>query len=99
MELDRRDAGDRQRSCDLFDQWQRVKKPLLKTLFAPFPPVRGPLGLLRRLGTADALRLAHLLMLPVGVMAQHLFDGKPPVSSCWATRCTPTSQSTRRAAV
>ena len=74
-ELDRHTPGDGQRWCDLFDQWQRIKKPLLETLFAPFPPLRGPLGLLRSLGTAEALRLAHLLLLPAGVMAEHLFDG------------------------
>jgi phytoene dehydrogenase-like protein len=74
-ELDRRSAGDGQRWCDLFEQWGHIKKPLLETLFAPFPPVRGPLGLLRSLGTAEALRLAHLLLLPAGVMAEHLFSG------------------------
>ena len=67
--------GDGQRWCDLFEQWQRIKTPLLETLFAPFPPVRGPLSLLRSLGTAEALRLVHLLLLPAGVMAEHLFDG------------------------
>ena len=44
-------------------------------MFSPFPPVRGALGLLRGLGTAEALRLAHLLLLPAGVMAEHLFRG------------------------
>ena len=74
-ELDRHSTGDGQRWCDLFEQWGRIKKPLLETLFSPFPPVRGPLGLLRSLGTAEALRLAHLLLLPAGVMAEHLFNG------------------------
>ena len=71
-----RHAGDGRRWCDLFDQWQRIKTPLLQTLFAPFPPVRGPIGLLRSLGTAEALRLLHLLLLPAGVMAEHLFEGE-----------------------
>src|SRR6195952_4333057 len=75
-DLDPRQAGDGQRWCDLFDQWERIRRPLLDTLFAPFPPVRGPLGLLRNLGTADALRLGHLLLLPAGVMAEHLFTGE-----------------------
>ncbi|MEN4476362.1 NAD(P)/FAD-dependent oxidoreductase [Mycolicibacterium cosmeticum] len=74
-ELDRAQQGDGRRWCDLFDQWQRIKAPLLDTLFAPFPPVRGPIGLLRRLGTAEALRLAHLLLLPAGVLAEQLFAG------------------------
>lgn len=79
-ELDRHHPGDGRRWCDLFDQWQRIKKPLLETLFAPFPPLRGPLGLLRSLGTAEALRLAHLLLLPAGVMAEQLFDGEGQAS-------------------
>jgi len=74
-DLDRYHAGDGQRWCDLFDQWEGIKGPLLDTLFAPFPPLRGPLGLLRGLGTAEALRLLHLLLLPAGVMAEQLFDG------------------------
>ncbi|WIM88005.1 NAD(P)/FAD-dependent oxidoreductase [Candidatus Mycobacterium wuenschmannii] len=74
-ELDRHTPGDGRRWCDLFLEWERIKEPLLQTLFAPFPPVRGPIGLLRRLGTADALRLAHLLLLPAGVMAERLFAG------------------------
>jgi phytoene dehydrogenase-like protein len=74
-ELDRRSPGDGRRWCDLFEQWERIKTSLLKTLFSPFPPVRGPLGLLRNLGTAEALRLAHLMLLPAGVMAENLFKG------------------------
>lgn len=75
-DLDRRAPGDGERWRRLFDQWLQIKEPLLETLFAPFPPVRGALGLLRKLGTAEALHLAHLLLLPAGVMAEHLFDGQ-----------------------
>jgi phytoene dehydrogenase-like protein len=74
-ELDRTQPGDGQRWINLFEQFQRIKTPLLETLFAPFPPVRGPVSLLRSLGSADALRLAHQLLMPAGVMAEHLFDG------------------------
>lgn len=74
-ELDRNSPGDGQRWRDLFEHWERIKKPLVETLFSPFPPVRGPLGLLRSLGTAEALRLAQLLLLPASVMAEHLFIG------------------------
>jgi phytoene dehydrogenase-like protein len=75
-DLDRRQAGDGARWRELFEQWLRIKEPLLETLFAPFPPVRGATRLLRELGTAEALRLAHLLLLPAGVMAEQLFDGE-----------------------
>lgn len=73
--LEANHPGDGQRWCDLFEQYQRIKEPLLRALFAPFPPVRGALGMLRELGTAEALRLVHLLLLPAGLMAQHLFAG------------------------
>ena len=38
-------------------QWDTVGDALLRTLFTTFPPVRGPVALLRAVGTADALRL------------------------------------------
>ncbi|WP_264077206.1 phytoene desaturase family protein [Mycolicibacterium houstonense] len=75
-ELDRRQPGDGQRWYGLFEQWQQIRADLVSTLFAPFPPVRGPVGLLRKLGTTEALRLAHLLLLPAGVLAEQLFDGE-----------------------
>jgi phytoene dehydrogenase-like protein len=73
-DLNRRASGDGDRWAELFEQWLRVKEALLSTLFSPFPPVRGPVRLLRELGTAEALRLAHMLLMPAGVMAETLFD-------------------------
>lgn len=55
--------------------WNTIKSPLLSTLFTPFPSPRSPVQLLRRLGTAEALGLARLLMSPASVMADDLFDG------------------------
>ncbi len=74
-ELDRHHPGDGQRWRRLFDQWLRIKDPLLSSLFTPFPPLRGPVSLLRTLGGGEALRLAQLMLSPAGVMAQRLFDG------------------------
>ncbi|MDX1884981.1 NAD(P)/FAD-dependent oxidoreductase [Mycolicibacterium sp. 120270] len=74
-DLNLRDPGDGDRWAELFEQWLRIKEPLLSTLFSPFPPVRGPVGLLRELGGAGALRLAHMLLMPAGVMAETLFRG------------------------
>lgn len=74
-ELERHHRGDGERWCALFEQWQRIKVPLIASLFSPFPPVRGVLQLLHRLGTGDALRLAHLLLLPAGIMSEQLFEG------------------------
>ena len=75
-DLERRNRGDGDHWRALSDQWLQIKDAVLSTLFSPFPPVRGPLQLLRALGTADALRLAHLLLLPADVMAEQLFDGE-----------------------
>ncbi|OBJ98566.1 FAD-dependent oxidoreductase [Mycolicibacterium fortuitum] len=75
-ELEHRQRGDGQRWYELFEQWERIRGDLVSALFAPFPPVRGVVGLLRKLGTSEALRLAHLLLLPAGVMADQLFEGE-----------------------
>ncbi|MDT7575684.1 MAG: hypothetical protein QOH17_2017 [Pseudonocardiales bacterium] len=61
----------------LVAQWQQIKDPLLATLFSSFPPVRGPLRLLTRIGTGEALRLARFLALPVQRMAAELFHAEP----------------------
>jgi phytoene dehydrogenase-like protein len=74
-ELEHHTRGDGDRWCDLFAQWQRIKDPLLSALFSPFPPVRGAVGLLRKTGTAEGLRLAHQLISPAGVMAEQMFRG------------------------
>src|SRR4051794_5588318 len=74
-DLDRRSRGDGDRWRALFEQWLGIKDAVLSTLFSPFPAVRGPVHLLRKLGTAESLRLAHRLLLPAGVMAEQLFDG------------------------
>ncbi|MFD3041531.1 FAD-dependent oxidoreductase [Mycolicibacterium conceptionense] len=75
-ELERRHRGDGDRWCALFDQWQHIRDALISALFAPFPPVRGLVGLLRKLGAAEALSFAHSLLLPAGVLAEQLFEGE-----------------------
>jgi phytoene dehydrogenase-like protein len=55
--------------------WQRLKEPLLDTLFTPFPPIRPAAGLLRVLKTADALRFARFATLPVRTFAEEQFRG------------------------
>ncbi|KWX67556.1 NAD(P)/FAD-dependent oxidoreductase, partial [Mycobacterium sp. NAZ190054] len=75
-ELDRRQVGDGRRWIEAFELYKRIDKALLATLFAPFPPVRGPVGMLRSIGTAEALRMAHLLLLPAGELARNLFSGE-----------------------
>ena len=68
--------GDGEAWLRLCRQWDAVREPLLRTLFTTFPPVRGPVALLREIGTADALRLARFLLLPARRMGQELFEGE-----------------------
>jgi phytoene dehydrogenase-like protein len=72
------DARDRATWLRLCEQWDSVEEPLLRTLFTGFPPVRGPVQLLRRIGTADALRLARFLALPAKRMGEELFRDEGP---------------------
>ncbi|HEY6423428.1 MAG TPA: NAD(P)/FAD-dependent oxidoreductase [Pseudonocardiaceae bacterium] len=65
--------ADGQAWLELVEQWQRVRDPVLRTLFTAFPPVRGPASLLRQLGAAEALRLARFLALPARRMGHELF--------------------------
>ncbi|WP_329046610.1 NAD(P)/FAD-dependent oxidoreductase [Amycolatopsis sp. NBC_01488] len=60
----------------LFRQWTEIREPLVDALFAPFPPVRGALKLLRRTGTPDALRLARMLTLPARRFGDEVFTGE-----------------------
>jgi phytoene dehydrogenase-like protein len=60
----------------LVAQWHQVKEPLLASLFATFPPVRGPLRLLHAIGTSQTLRLARFLALPVHRMVEELFHAE-----------------------
>jgi phytoene dehydrogenase-like protein len=54
-------------------QWDVIGEAFLRTVFTAFPPVRGPVRLLRRIGTAEALRLARFLALPAARMGEELF--------------------------
>lgn len=74
--LAQHDTRDAATWWELVDQWQQIKQPLLNTLFQPFPPVRGPLRLLRTLGTPESLRLLRFLLLPATRMGQELFHSE-----------------------
>ena len=73
--LDALHPGDGAAWRALCAQWQTVEEPLLRSLFTTFPPVRGPAQLLRRIGTADALRLLRFLLLPADRMGEERFGG------------------------
>ncbi|MBY6414167.1 NAD(P)/FAD-dependent oxidoreductase [Rhodococcus sp. BP-252] len=58
----------------LFEDFQRIKKPLLDAFFgAPFPPVRAGAALAKALGPADMLRYIRFMALPARVMAHETF--------------------------
>mgnify|MGYP001209100448 CR=1 FL=1 len=69
-------AGDGERWLAAYSDWCEVANPILQTLFTPFPPVRGALAVLRRLGTGQALRLARRMALPVRRLGEELFAGE-----------------------
>jgi phytoene dehydrogenase-like protein len=57
-------------------QWQRIRDDLVEAMLSPFPPVRAGGRLLRSAGTADALRLARMLMLPARRLGAEVFRGE-----------------------
>lgn len=69
-------AGDGEAWLALWEQWSRIRDPLLDALFTPFPPVRSALRLLRALGTADALEMLRQAVLPVHRLADERFAGE-----------------------
>ena len=75
-ELERQQPGDGENWWRLVQLWETIKKPFMDAILAPFPPVRPVLQLLRTLGTAEAMRLAHLIVQPASTMASRLFDGE-----------------------
>jgi phytoene dehydrogenase-like protein len=65
------DAWDR-----MYAQWRRIRDDLVDALFTPFPPVRAARRLLRSAGTAEALRLARMFMLPARRLGTEHFRGE-----------------------
>lgn len=74
--LDHFGAGDGDRWREMVADFLRLRDPLFESIFRPFPPVRGGLTLLRRLGLADAVRFARFVTLPVRRFAEENFRGE-----------------------
>lgn len=74
--MERFAPGDGERWKSAYAEWRGISDRLLEVLFTPFPPIRSGLGLLRGLGTAESLRLARRLLLPVSQLGRELFDGE-----------------------
>lgn len=73
--LDEDHRGDGDSWLRLVEQWQRIRGPLLDTLFTAWPPVRPAARLLAEVGATDVLRFARFMALPARRMAQELFGG------------------------
>jgi phytoene dehydrogenase-like protein len=69
-------AGDGDRWRAEYRAWQEVGEPLMRAMFSPFPPVRSAVALLRRAGTAQALRLARRFVLSVARLGAEEFAGE-----------------------
>jgi phytoene dehydrogenase-like protein len=77
-ELARREPADGENWWRVVELWNKIRSPLLDAMMAPFPPVGPMLRLLLKLGTAEAIRLARLLVQPANTMARQLFAGDAP---------------------
>ncbi|MEV6349421.1 NAD(P)/FAD-dependent oxidoreductase [Actinoplanes sp. NPDC051851] len=68
--------GDGERWERAYRQWESVSDRILQSVLTPFPPVRGGLGLARRLGAGGLLRLSRQLMLSARDLGAELFEGE-----------------------
>jgi phytoene dehydrogenase-like protein len=68
-------AGDGAAWLSMLGEFERIREPLLASLFSPFPPVRAGARLARTLGTADALRFARFAVQSVRRMSDERFTG------------------------
>jgi phytoene dehydrogenase-like protein len=74
--LDSFAPGDGQAWLDLVEQFERIRQPLLDSLFTPFPPIRAGTRLARRMGIAELLRFARFGVTPVRRFAEEHFRGE-----------------------
>jgi phytoene dehydrogenase-like protein len=84
--LDSFGPGDGGAWKELFALWQRTEPGLIRSLFTPFPPVRGSVALASELGPAGLLRFARFALLPVRRLAEETFHG--PAGPALLAGCT-----------
>ncbi|HZZ96278.1 MAG TPA: NAD(P)/FAD-dependent oxidoreductase [Jatrophihabitantaceae bacterium] len=73
--LDAFAPGDGAAWCALVAEYERIREPLLRALFTPFPPVRAGLRLAKAFGTADLLRFMRFAVQSVRRMGDERFTG------------------------
>jgi len=76
--FDEEHPGDGEAWLAMVDEWRRLREPILRALFTPFPPLGAGVALLRALKIAGALRLARMITLPVRRLAEESFGGTSP---------------------
>jgi phytoene dehydrogenase-like protein len=74
--LDTYSPGDGDTWRRLYDRWTKVRRPLLRSVFAPFPPLVGSAGLAVRLGPRGLAEFARFSLLPVRRLAEEEFTGE-----------------------
>ncbi|GHG25448.1 dehydrogenase [Streptomyces filamentosus] len=74
--LERFAPGDGAAWERLYGLWDRIREDLLACLFTPFPPVRAGVRLAARLGRAEALRVARMMLLPARRFGEEEFAGE-----------------------
>ncbi len=67
--------GDGHRWLTAYDEWRQGAELVMELITTPFPPLRGGLGLLRRLRLGGTLRLARRMVQPVRRLGAELFAG------------------------
>jgi len=69
-------AGDGDAWLDLHRRFEAIREPLTEAMVRPFPPARSAATLLRRLGTAEALRFARFAVQPLRRWTAETFRGE-----------------------
>ncbi len=67
--------GDGAAWRQLVAEWEEIRQPLIDALFTPLPALGPATRMLARLGTAGALRMARLALLPVRRLGEERFGG------------------------
>lgn len=68
-------AGDGDAWRAMAQQWESIRESLIAALFTPLPALGPALRLLGGLGTAGALRMARMALLPVRRLGEEAFQG------------------------
>lgn len=74
--LEQLGTGDGDAWRRLYERWERLEPAILDSLFTPFPPVRGGIGIVRATGIGELAALARFMILPVRRLGVEHFNGE-----------------------